>query len=508
MRRTIGVNTWVWTSPLDDDALAVIAAKAAGMGFGAIELPVEQPGDWSPDAAADVLAEHRLAPVVIGAMGPGRNLVAAPGSEVVATQNYLVHCVGVAERLGSRVVAGPFTAATGRAWRMDAEEREARYRELRAEPRARRAHGGAQRHPARHRTAEPLRDEPREHRRAGARGARPAARAGARARARQLPPQHRGEGHRCRDPRGRGTPRVRAGLRQRPRARSATTTSTGRPSSTRSTTSATTVRSDSRASPARTPRSPSPPRCGGRSLHPRTNSRSAASATSPRCRTKGNDDDGCPGHPPRDALHRSVGRPAVRGGRAPRGRVGLRRPRDRVLRRPPRPEAGRRGARLPRRAPRDPEAARPRGVRDLEPPRRAGGVRRAHRLPARGDPALVRVGRRRRRGRAAARGRGHAALGARGAQARRRHGRRLHGLVDLALRGDVPAGARVGDRGRVRGLRDAGGTRSSTCSTPRACGSRTRCIPARSPTTTGARCAPSRRSTTARRSASTGIRAT
>ena len=101
MRRTIGVNTWVWTSPLDDDALAVLAAKAAGMGFGAIELPVEQPGDWSPDAAADVLAEHGLAPVVVGAMGPGRNLVAAPGSEVVATQNYLVHCVGVAERLGS-----------------------------------------------------------------------------------------------------------------------------------------------------------------------------------------------------------------------------------------------------------------------------------------------------------------------------------------------------------------------------------------------------------------------
>jgi D-psicose/D-tagatose/L-ribulose 3-epimerase len=132
MRRTIGVNTWVWTSPLDDAALTEIAAKAAGMGFGAIELPVEQQGDWSPDAAADVLAEHHLAPIVIGAMGPGRNLVAAPGSEVVATQNYLVHCIGVAERLGAGVVAGPFTAATGRAWRMDADEREARYRELRA----------------------------------------------------------------------------------------------------------------------------------------------------------------------------------------------------------------------------------------------------------------------------------------------------------------------------------------------------------------------------------------
>lgn len=131
MRRTIGVNTWVWTSPLGDDSLAEIAAKAAGMGFGALELPIENPGDWSADAAADVLVEHRLAPIVIGAMGPGRNLVAAPGSEVVATQNYLVHCLGIAERLGSRVVAGPFTAATGRTWRMDDEERAARYRELR-----------------------------------------------------------------------------------------------------------------------------------------------------------------------------------------------------------------------------------------------------------------------------------------------------------------------------------------------------------------------------------------
>ncbi|MFF2274332.1 sugar phosphate isomerase/epimerase family protein [Agromyces sp. NPDC058126] len=132
MRRTIGVNTWVWASPLTDENLPALAAKAAALGFGAIELPVESPGDWSADAAADLLAEHGLAPIVIGAMGPGRNLVAAPGSEIVATQNYLVHCLGVAERLGSPVVAGPFTAATGRAWRMDAEEREARYRELRA----------------------------------------------------------------------------------------------------------------------------------------------------------------------------------------------------------------------------------------------------------------------------------------------------------------------------------------------------------------------------------------
>ncbi|KQO96876.1 sugar phosphate isomerase/epimerase family protein [Leifsonia sp. Leaf264] len=132
MRRTIGVNTWVWTSPLDDASLAALAAKAARMGFGAIELPVESAGDWSPERARDVLAEHGLAPIVVGAMGPGRNLVAAPASEVVATQNYLVHCIGVAEAIGATVVAGPFYAATGRTWRMSDADRAEHYAELRA----------------------------------------------------------------------------------------------------------------------------------------------------------------------------------------------------------------------------------------------------------------------------------------------------------------------------------------------------------------------------------------
>lgn len=132
MRRTLGVNTWVWTSPLTDSSLKTLAAKAAALGFGSIELPVETPGDWSPERARDVLAEHRLLPIVVGAMGPGRNLIAAPASEIVATQNYLVHCIDVAERIGSRIVAGPFYAATGRTWRMTDADRAAHHDELRA----------------------------------------------------------------------------------------------------------------------------------------------------------------------------------------------------------------------------------------------------------------------------------------------------------------------------------------------------------------------------------------
>lgn len=129
--RTLGVNTWVWTSPLDDAALATIARRVAGWGYTGIELPVENVGDWDPVRARDVLDATGLAPFVVGAMAPGRDLVATDAATVRATQDYLLACVDVAVTLGARVVAGPFTAATGRVWRMDAAERRTRIAELR-----------------------------------------------------------------------------------------------------------------------------------------------------------------------------------------------------------------------------------------------------------------------------------------------------------------------------------------------------------------------------------------
>ena len=121
-RRTIGVNTWVWTSPLSDDSLVTLARRAAAMGFGAIELPIENPGDWDPARAAETLGALGITPVVIGAMGPGRSLVARAG-DVAGTQDYLRRCIAAAARIGSAIVAGPFYAPTGVTWRMSDEER-------------------------------------------------------------------------------------------------------------------------------------------------------------------------------------------------------------------------------------------------------------------------------------------------------------------------------------------------------------------------------------------------
>jgi len=127
--REIGVNTWVWTSPLTDADVAGLLRRIATMGFDAVELPLENAGDLTVPVVAEVLAETGLTPCVVGAMAPGRDLVDA--ACVADTQDYLRACIDFAAGIGARTVCGPFYAATGRVWRMDADARRAAYDDLR-----------------------------------------------------------------------------------------------------------------------------------------------------------------------------------------------------------------------------------------------------------------------------------------------------------------------------------------------------------------------------------------
>ncbi|MEV0649054.1 sugar phosphate isomerase/epimerase family protein [Phytomonospora sp. NPDC050363] len=131
MSHAIGVNTWVWTSPLTDDRLAELAPMVRDRGFDLIELPVEAPGDWNPGRAARLLADLGLSASVVLVMGPGRELVGASAEVVSSTQDYLRHVVDVAAEVGSPVIAGPAYTSVGRTWRMSDAEREAAYAELR-----------------------------------------------------------------------------------------------------------------------------------------------------------------------------------------------------------------------------------------------------------------------------------------------------------------------------------------------------------------------------------------
>jgi D-psicose/D-tagatose/L-ribulose 3-epimerase len=129
--REVGVNTWVWASPLTDDNVTDLLRRIADLGFDAVELPLEQPGDLTAPVVTAALAETGLTPYVVGAMAPGRDLVATDAETVEETRDYLRACIDLASDAGAGAVCGPFYAATGRVWRMDAEARAAAYRQLR-----------------------------------------------------------------------------------------------------------------------------------------------------------------------------------------------------------------------------------------------------------------------------------------------------------------------------------------------------------------------------------------
>ena len=132
MQRQIGVNTWVWTSPLTDERLAALAPRVRDWGFDVIELPVEDPDDWDPARAADLLGELGLGATVSLVMGEGRELVATDAATVATTQSYLRRVVDAAESVGAAVIGGPAYASVGRTWRLDPAGRAAAYAELAA----------------------------------------------------------------------------------------------------------------------------------------------------------------------------------------------------------------------------------------------------------------------------------------------------------------------------------------------------------------------------------------
>lgn len=120
----IGANTWIWVSPLTDERLAALAPRFAEWGFDVAELPIEDLGDWDPQRAAELLAEHGLDATVCAVMGEGRDLTSDDDDVISSTQDYLRGCVDVAVTVGSNVVGGPIYAPVGYTPRLDPDERE------------------------------------------------------------------------------------------------------------------------------------------------------------------------------------------------------------------------------------------------------------------------------------------------------------------------------------------------------------------------------------------------
>jgi D-psicose/D-tagatose/L-ribulose 3-epimerase len=99
------------------------------MGFDAVELPLENAGDFTAEVVRASLGG--LQPFVVGAMAPGRDLVLAGEPAVADTQDYLRACIALARDIGAGAVCGPFYSSTGRVWRMDEAARRDAYAQLR-----------------------------------------------------------------------------------------------------------------------------------------------------------------------------------------------------------------------------------------------------------------------------------------------------------------------------------------------------------------------------------------
>jgi D-psicose/D-tagatose/L-ribulose 3-epimerase len=120
----IGANVWIWDSPVTTDVIRERAPQVKSLGFDAIELPLENAGDWSAREVRPILEETGLRAGVCAAMGPGRDLTSRNEQVVAATQDYLRACIHHAAEIGATVVAGPIYSPTGQTGPIEFFERE------------------------------------------------------------------------------------------------------------------------------------------------------------------------------------------------------------------------------------------------------------------------------------------------------------------------------------------------------------------------------------------------
>lgn len=119
----IGVNAWVWSSPVDTEEFGRLAPNVARMGFDLIEVGIERTTDLDYVRAAAIAKANGLAMSVCAAMGPDRDLIHPEAAIRASGMEYLRHCIDAAQTLGAANVCGPLYSAVGRTWQATDDER-------------------------------------------------------------------------------------------------------------------------------------------------------------------------------------------------------------------------------------------------------------------------------------------------------------------------------------------------------------------------------------------------
>jgi D-psicose/D-tagatose/L-ribulose 3-epimerase len=119
----IGINGWVWASPVNTAEFGKLAPKVAKMGFDLFEFGIEGTGDLDYAEAASIARDNGLAVSVCAAMGPDRDLIHEDAAIRSNGMDYVRHCIDAARTIGATNVVGPLYSAVGRTWQMTADER-------------------------------------------------------------------------------------------------------------------------------------------------------------------------------------------------------------------------------------------------------------------------------------------------------------------------------------------------------------------------------------------------
>ena len=119
----IGVNAWVWTSPVNTEEFARLAPMVKRMGFDLIEFGIESTSDLDYPRAAEIAKTNGLGVSVCAAMGPDRDLIHSDESIRKNGMDYVRHCIDAAKTVGAKNVIGPLYSAVGRTWQSTDNER-------------------------------------------------------------------------------------------------------------------------------------------------------------------------------------------------------------------------------------------------------------------------------------------------------------------------------------------------------------------------------------------------
>ncbi len=119
----LGVNAWVWASPVNTEEFGKLAPKVKKMGFDLIEFGIESTSDLDYGRAAAIARDNGLAVSVCAAMGPDRDLIHSDAAIRDNGVSYVRHCIEAAKTVGAENVVGPLYSAVGRTWQSTDEER-------------------------------------------------------------------------------------------------------------------------------------------------------------------------------------------------------------------------------------------------------------------------------------------------------------------------------------------------------------------------------------------------